>query len=99
MADLKKSIGDYARERLASAIIHHISRNTNSIEAIVPSKPLLVHIMDVGLKVLYETAPLYSIMHNANWLNYDLDGALGIQDTRRIKVIPLPRPISLALCL
>jgi len=99
LADLKKSIGDYARERLVSAITNHISRNTSTIEAIVPSKPLLINIMDVGLKVIYESAPPYSIMHNPNWLKYDLDGALGRQDTKRIKVTRLPRSISLALCL
>ena len=67
LTDLKKSIGDHARGRLVSAIINHIGRNTNSIEAIVLTKPLLVHIMDVGLKVLYESAPPYSIMHNRGW--------------------------------
>ena len=92
LAEYKQSIALYARHRLANAIITQIGRARNSVEAIKPKSLLVIAMIDPALKEIYESAPPYSIVPHANFLTYNLHGALGRQDTRHIKV---PRPTRL----
>ena len=91
LAEYKQSIALYARHRFANAIITQIGRARNSVEAIKPKSPLVIAMIDPALKEIYESAPPYSIVPHANFITYNLHGALGRQDTRHIKV---PRPLD-----
>ena len=76
LEDVLKSIETSARARLASLIKNHVGRNKLKVDALTHSDPLVCAFTDVGLRVLYENAPPYSIAPHPHHLLCILNGPL-----------------------